>query len=119
HMNVVQDESSEQAKRDVAICGFIESLILIAGELKEAWQAIQQCYYGTKVAKAMNSTLPTQIQEMLKRCGPHFSGDSLISFLRNKFAYHNSPLLVLDAIKATSDDGKMGFYVLDQRIFYF
>jgi len=119
HMNVALDASNEQAKRAVAICGFIESLILIAGELKEAWEAIQQCYYGTKVAKTMNPALPKEIQERLKRCGAHCSGDSLLTFLRNNFAYHNSPSLMLDAIKATSDDSTMAFYVLDQRVFYF
>ncbi len=109
HMNVVQDEAQDEAKRRAAVCGFIESVILIAGELKEAWEAIQHCYYGSKVAKTMNSTLPTPVQEMLKRCGSHFSGESLVSFLRNNFAYHNSPLIALDTIKSVPDHVEMGF----------
>lgn len=119
HMNVVVDHSEQRAKRDIAICAFIESMILIAGDLKEGWEAIQQCYYGTKVSKTMHATLPEQIQACLKRLPAHFSGDSLASFLRNHFAFHNSPDVVLDTIKTTPGDEEMGFYVLDESIFYY
>jgi hypothetical protein len=119
HMNVFLNQETEQAKRDAALCGYLESIILIAGELKEAWESIQKCYYGTKVAKAMNSKLPLEIQECLKRCGSHFSGDSLVHFLRNNFAHHNSPDIMLATLKAAPRKVQLSFYVLEQRVFFF
>src|ERR1022692_2556446 len=53
HMNVFQDRTQNLPKREFAVCACVESIILIAGELKEAWEAIQECYYGTKVSKTM------------------------------------------------------------------
>ena len=114
HMNVMQDESIDIAKREVAICGFLEAIILMAGELKEAYEAIQHCYYRTQLAKSMKSLLPDDIQERLKRLPRHFSGDSLVHFLRNNFAYHNSPDTALQTIKILDDDTSMAFYFLDQ-----
>jgi len=119
HMNVALDESQEGTKREIAICGFIESIILVAGELKEGWEAIQQCYYETKVSKAMNSTLPPTIQTALKRLPGHFSGESLAMFLRNNFAYHNSPETAVQALKTFSDDATLTFTVLEQEHFHF
>src|SRR5437764_15443573 len=46
HMNVAEDESLDNTKREMAICAFVESIILIAGELKEAYEAVTQCYHA-------------------------------------------------------------------------
>src|SRR5262245_50708833 len=72
HINVVQDETLEQARRDVAIGAFLEVMILMAGDLKEGWAAIQQCYYATKVSKTMTAVLPEQVRIALKRLPNHF-----------------------------------------------
>jgi len=118
HMNVALDTSREKVRREMAICAFLESIILIAGELKEAWDAIQQCYYGTKVSKTMNASLPQDIQDRLKRLSGHFTGDSLVSFLRNNFAYHNSPDKAMEAIKLFDDEDTLAFYIIEDNNYF-
>lgn len=119
HMNVALDESLENAKREVAVCAFVESVILIAGELKEGWEAFQQCYYQTKVSLAMNGALPAEIQTRLKRLSGHFTGTSLATFLRNNFAYHNSPGTIVETMKLLENDDTMAFYILAEDNHYF
>jgi hypothetical protein len=118
HTNML-NKSRENVRTEFSLCAAIESMILIAGELKEAWEAIQQCYYGTKVSKTMNASLPKEIQEALKRLPTYFTGDSLTMFLRNNFAYHNSPDTALDTLKLKGSDAPMAFYYIDEENIYF
>lgn len=118
-MNVAEDASLDNTKREMAICAFVESIILIAGELKEANEAVTQCYHATKVSKALNASLPNQVQAALRRLSGHFAGDALIAYLRNNFAYHNAPGLAMSTLDLLPADDELAFYVLQDDNNYF
>ena len=119
HSNVAMDSSVGPEKRVMAVSAFVESVILVAGELKEAWEALQKYYYGSQLAKAMNPKLPLPIQEMLKRLSGHFKGESLVNFLRNSFAYHNAAEHPKEAMQMLPKDDELHFCVIDeQHLFY-
>jgi hypothetical protein len=102
-----------------ALCGVVESLILLAGELKEAWESMQQCYYGTQVSRSLNAKLPGGVQDALKRCGRHFDGAGLVSYLRNNFANHNNAGEMLKIAMALDDDAEFMFSLFPQDNKYF
>jgi hypothetical protein len=81
HWATARDTARSEQTRSAALCGVVESLILLAGELKEAWESIQQCYYRTQVSRSLHSTLPANVQEAMKRCGRHFDGTALTTYL--------------------------------------
>lgn len=119
HMNVAEDESLDNTKREMAICAFVESIILIAGELKEAAEAVTQCYHATQVSKSLNASLPAVVQAALKRLPSHFAGDALTAFLRNNFAYHNSPGVAVATLDLLPSDDDLAFYVIEFDNNYF
>ncbi len=119
HWAVALDLSRPAAVRDAALCGVIESIFLTAGELKEAWEAIQQCFYARQVSKTMHPLLPADVQGKLKRLPEYFKGTSLTTFLRNNFSYHNSPDAVLASIKLLDEDDPHTAYLLPQENNYF
>jgi hypothetical protein len=119
HMNVSEDESLDRTKREMAICAFAESIILITGELREAAEAVTQCYHATQVSKTLNTTLPVEVQAALKRLSGHFAGDALTAYLRNNFAYHNSPGLAVGTLNILPADDELAFYVLQDDNNYF
>ena len=63
HWATAKDESRSEPVRNAALCGVVESLILLAGELKEAWESIQHCYHSTQVSKKLNARLPESAQD--------------------------------------------------------
>jgi hypothetical protein len=119
HWAVGTDTSRPEPTRQAALCGVLESIVLIAGELKEAWEAIQQCYYGTQVSKSLHTLLPTDIPDKLKRLPGYFSGASLTTFLRNNFSYHNSPAVILESVKLLPDDDPHVVYLFPEENRYF
>ncbi len=106
-----RDESRSQNARDAAMCGIVESLITLAGELKEAWEAVQSCYYRTQVAKALNPLLPEHVQTALKRCKKHFDGNGIVHYLRNTFAFHHDSEAPLQIAKHLADDNEHSFVI--------
>jgi hypothetical protein len=83
---------------------------LLAGELKEGWEAIQSCYYGTGLSKTLNDQLPLDVQAILKRLPKHFTGTSITTRLRNDFAYHHSPSIILSTANLlAADDPHIAF----------
>jgi hypothetical protein len=119
HWATAKDESRSELVRSAALCGVAESLILLAGELKEAWESIQHCYYSTQVSKELNPTLPEGAQAALKRCGRHFDGVGLVSYLRNNFANHNNADEMLKIAKALDDQAEFNFSLFPQDNKYF
>ena len=120
HMNVLLDETLPKVKRDCALCGFLESTILIAGELKEAWESLNQCYYSSKLSMTLTEKLPPPVREKLKGLKTYFSGKSLINFLRDKFAYHNSSEIALATTKLLEEKSDLRFYYLgEENIFFY
>jgi hypothetical protein len=119
HLNVAEDESLDNTKREMAICAFVESIILIAGELKEAAEAVTQCYHATQVSKTLNSTLSVEVKAALKRLPGHFAGDALTVYLRNNFAYHNSSGVAVGTLDILPADDELAFYVLKDDNNYF
>src|SRR5947209_4393666 len=86
HWATARNEARSEHARSAALCGIVESLIDLAGELKEAHESINQCYHGTQVSKSLHSQLPTIVQEAMKRLPRHFAGTGLVPYLRNNFA---------------------------------
>lgn len=104
HWNTSTAEPAGHVKSEAAGHGAIETLLYLAAELKEAWEAIQSCYHTSQLSKSLNSRLPAEVQEALKRIPKHCSGDGVIYKLRNQFSYHHSPDEVLAAAKELVDD---------------
>lgn len=104
HLNTARRETPGHVKSEAAGHGAIESLLYLAAELKEAWEAIQSCYYGSQLSRNMNSKLSQEAQEALKRIPEHCSGDGTIYKLRNQFSAHHSPEDVLEQAKKLVDD---------------
>ena len=119
HWATAKDESRSEPVRSAALCGVVESLILLAGELKEAWESIQHCYYSTQVSKKLNAALPESAQAALKRCGRHFDGAGLVSYLRNNFANHNNADEMLKIAKALDDEAEFTFSLFPHDNKYF
>lgn len=75
HWAVGTDTSLPEPVRQAALCGVAESIFLTAGELKEAWEAIQLCLYKSQASKGIYAQLPDDIQAKLKRLrSPSFPG---------------------------------------------
>jgi len=114
-----REESRSQHARDAAMCGIVESLITLAGELKEAWEAIQKCYYGTQVARNLNPKLPQCVQMALKRCNKHFLGTEIVHYLRNTLAYHHDSEAPLQIAKHLADESEHSFFIFPSVGKYF
>lgn len=114
-----REESRSQHARDAAMCGIVESLITLAGELKEAWEAIQNCYYGAQVAKTLTPKLPESVQTALKRCNSHFDGNGIVHYLRNTFAYHHDSEAPLQIAKHLAADSEHSFFIFPSVGKYF
>lgn len=114
-----KDDSRSEHARSAALCGVVESLILLAGELKEAWESVQQCYHGTQVSHSLHSKLPSAVREAMKRCGRHFDGAGLTSYLRNNFANHNNADEMLKIAKALEGGAEFSFSLFPQDNKYF
>ena len=119
HWATAKDDSRSELARSTALCGVVESLILLAGELKEAWESIQECYHRSQVSRTLHPKLPANVQEAMKRCGGHFSGTSLTTYLRNNFANHNDAGEMLNVLKALDDPSEHTFYIFPQDNKYF
>jgi hypothetical protein len=119
HWATAKDASRPEHVRNAALCGVVESLIDLAGELKEAWESIQQCYYGTKVSHSIHAKLPVFVQEAMKRCGGHFAGTGLVSYLRDNFANHNDSNEVLNIARHLDDDTENTFFIFQNDNKYF
>lgn len=114
-----KDESRSEHARSAAIFGVFESLVLLAGVLKEAYQSIGDCYHDTLVAKSLNSKLPDFVQEALKRLPRHFAGTGITHYLRNNFSHHNDPESVLQLAKRLDKDAEHVCYFFPQDNKYF
>lgn len=119
HWATAKDASRSEHVRSAALCGVVESLILLAGELKEAWESVQQCYYGTQVSRSLHSKLPANVQEAMKRCGRHFEGTALTTYLRNNFANHNNASEMLKIAKALDEAAEFTFSLFPHDNKYF
>lgn len=121
HWSTARDEDRSEAARIAGLCGVVETLILTAGELKEAWECIQKCYHGTQISRTFNATLPEEAQQALKRCSKHFAGTSITTFLRDKFAFHTDDDEMLKMVKALDRDDPHFFYLFpgDNKCFDF
>jgi hypothetical protein len=119
HWATAKDASRPEHTRSAALCGVVEFLILLAGELKEAWESIQQCYYGTQVSRSLHSTLPANVQEAMKRCGRHFVGTALTTYLRNNFANHNNVSEMLKIARALDEAAEFSFSLFPHDNKYF
>lgn len=119
HFNKATAPSLPKPVQDAALFGLMESFVLLAGELKEAWEAVQQCYYATQLSKDMNSALPEEVQQALKRVPSHFKGDALTALLRNDFAFHHSPDRVLATAKLLQSDDPHVAYLFEDDNNYF
>jgi len=113
------DTQISSIERDAALFGVFEFLILLAGDLKEGWEAFQKCYFGTQLSKTLNAQLSGEIQQTLKRLSSHFSGTSITHRLRNDFAYHHSPDKVLSTLDILADDDPHTAYLFDDDNNYF
>lgn len=119
HWRTATDAQRSPIERDAALFGVFEFLILLAGDLKEGWEAFQSCYYGTQLSKIMNAQLSEEVQQTLKRLPNHFTGTSIAHRLRNDFAYHHSPEKVLSTVHILEDDDPHTAYLLDDDNNYF
>ncbi len=114
-----KDETRSEHARHAALCGIVESLILFAGELKEAYESVQQCYYATKVSQSVHAKLPKNVQDSLKRLSEHFVGTGLTAYLRNSFANHNDSDELLKIANGLNDEADHTFYWFPQDNMYF
>ncbi|MDF1755239.1 MAG: hypothetical protein P1U89_20790 [Verrucomicrobiales bacterium] len=119
HWRSAQNPERSQIEQQAAMLGVLESLLLLAGELKEGWEAVQQCYYSTQLSKTLNSQLPEDIQKLLKRLPDRFSGSGVITRLRNDFSYHHSPDMILATSKLLDDDDPHVAYLFEGDNNYF
>jgi hypothetical protein len=119
HWAAAMDTARSEHGRSAALCGVVESLILLAGELKEAWESIQQCYYGTQVSRSLHPQLPSNVQEAMKRCGRHFEGAGLLTYLRNNFANHNNAYEMLNIAKSLDKSTEFKFLLFPHDNKYF
>ena len=113
------DTKHSQIERDAALFGVFEFLLLLAGELKEGWEAIQSCYYGTGLSKTLNDQLPSNIKAILKRLPKHFTGTSITTRLRNDFAYHHSSSRILSTANLLASDDPHIAYLFGEDNNYF
>jgi len=113
------DKQRSCVERDAALFGVFEFLLLLAGELKEGWEAIQSCYYGTKLSKTLNAQLPVDVQDILKRLGNHFNKTSITNQLRNDFSYHHSPDRIRTTAQLLEDDDSHTAYLFAEGNNYF
>ena len=119
HLYTAANSSISEYYRGPALFGAIESFILIAGELKEVWEAIDKCYYKSTVSKSMNSDLDPEVQKTLKDMKDYFKGDGLLAYLRNNFAFHHSSDHVLDTATLDGDDETHVIFLLENDANYF
>jgi hypothetical protein len=105
-----KDKTRSEHARNAALCGIVESLILLAGELKEAHESIRQCYYGTHVSRSIQAKLPSNVQDALKRLSKYYEGDNLATYLRDRFANHNDSNEVLKIANGLDHEADHTFY---------
>jgi hypothetical protein len=110
------DTQCSSIERDAAFFGVFEFLLLLAGELKEGWEAIQSCYYKTKLSQTLNPQLPADVQKILKRLSNHLS---IIALLRNDFSYHHSPDRILTTAQLLEDNDSHTAYLFAEGNNYF
>ena len=113
HWNTFHIKKADSAQSSAAEFGVIESILLLAGELKEAWEAIQSCYHGSKLSKDLNGKLSDSTKDALKRIPIHCSRDGVIYKLRNNFAYHHSPDVMLDEAKKLDSADQHSAHIFD------
>lgn len=113
------DTKHSRIEQDAALFGVFEFLLLLAGELKEGWEAIRSCYYGTQLSKTLNHQLPKDVQAILKRLPNHFTGTSIITQLRNDFSYHHSPDKILTTARLLANDDPHIAYLFGDDNNYF
>ncbi|HBC89432.1 MAG TPA: hypothetical protein DCZ94_21045 [Lentisphaeria bacterium] len=113
------DSKRSQIEREAALLGAFEFILLLAGELKEGWEAIQSCYYGNKLSKTLNTKLRKDAQYALKRLPSHFTKTSIALRLRNDFSYHHSPDKVLSTTKILEKDDPHTAYLFKDDNNYF
>lgn len=119
HWSTAVDLRHSPIERDAALFGVLEFLILLAGDLYEGWRAVHSCYYGTQLSKTLNSQLPAEVQEILKKLPDHFTGKSITSRLRNDFSYHHSPEKILSTFEILDDDDSHTAYLFEGENNYF
>lgn len=113
YLNTAKAGPAGHVKSEAAGYCAIESLLYLAAELKEAWQAIQSCYHGSQLSKSMNSQLSKEAQEALKRIPEHCAGDGAIYKLRNQFSSHHSPEETLEDAKNLLNDDPHNAFVFE------
>lgn len=114
-----KDAQLSSIERDAALFGVFEFLLLLAGDLKEGWEAIQSCYYKTQLSKTVNPQLPAEVQQVLKRLPNHFTKTSITHRLRNDFSYHHSPDKILSTIEMLEGDDLHVAYLFGDDNNYF
>jgi len=115
----VLDTQRSSIERDAALFGLFEFIILLAGELKEGWEAITICYHKSQLSKTLNTQLPEEVQKILKRLPDHFNGTSITHHLRNHFAYHHDPEKIFSAFQLLADDDLHIAYLFSEENNYF
>lgn len=63
---------------------------LLAGKLLEAWNAVRDAYFGTKISKNVEGALHLSAQKALTSLKAYFGKSNALYDIRNSFAFHYS-----------------------------
>jgi hypothetical protein len=99
------DFSSEnEATTDgqIALCMML--IKLLSGKLKEGYELLTKKFFGTKLSREYEQSLPDEGKEILSRLKRYFSTRNSISFVRNNYAFHYSPDELNTALPSTPED---------------
>lgn len=63
---------------------------LLAGKLYEAYELLKKKFYGTKLSREYEDSLPAEARDALDQIKRYFSRSNIISHVRNNYAFHFS-----------------------------
>ncbi|WP_414665160.1 hypothetical protein [Horticoccus sp. 23ND18S-11] len=95
---------------DARIFAFTSSIARFAGQLREAYKAIDRVYYGSTLSRDYHSQLSTRSQEALVSLKRYFSSRSVVMDIRDRLAFHHDIDLLKQTLSAFDPSEEHAFY---------
>ncbi len=88
------------------------TLKLSAGKIYECWNLVRQRYFGTKLSKQCDATLPSNAVTALAELKKYFAnGANIVGLIRNEAAFHFSRAPLHPALDSVPDDAVCHSYL--------